>query len=149
MNEELIAPCGMNCALCSSYLALKNGLKSQGIKMPYCSGCRPRDKRCAFLKKRCQLLGSGQVNFCYECPDFPCRNLKHVDERYRANYRMSMIANLVDIKARGITAFLETEAEKWRCRNCGEAICCHNGLCFKCSLDALKTRQKRYRWEDD
>ncbi|MFC1995459.1 DUF3795 domain-containing protein [Chloroflexota bacterium] len=51
MNEELIAPCGMNCGICSGYLASKYDIKSKGIKMPYCIGCRPRDKKCAFLKK--------------------------------------------------------------------------------------------------
>lgn len=28
MNEELIAPCGMNCDVCAGYLAMKNDLKS-------------------------------------------------------------------------------------------------------------------------
>ena len=30
MEEVLIAPCGMNCGFCSSYLAMKNDLKSTG-----------------------------------------------------------------------------------------------------------------------
>ncbi|MHB8086476.1 MAG: DUF3795 domain-containing protein, partial [Dehalococcoidia bacterium] len=51
MNEELIAPCGMNCAVCSRYLALKYNVKSKGIKISYCTGCRPRDRKCALLKK--------------------------------------------------------------------------------------------------
>ncbi len=66
MEELLIAPCGMNCALCSGYLALKHDVKSQGVGMPYCAGCRPRGKNCAFLKKRCELLGQGQVQYCYQ-----------------------------------------------------------------------------------
>jgi len=64
MEKELIAPCGMNCAVCSGYLALKNDVKAKGVRMPYCKGCRPRDKKCAFLKKRCDLLLNKQLEYC-------------------------------------------------------------------------------------
>ncbi len=149
MKEELIAPCGMNCALCSSYLAREYDIKSRGVKMPYCAGCRPRGKQCAFLKKSCRLLMNGDVKYCYECPDFPCRRLQTIDKRYSARYRMSMVSNLNYIKEHGLPAFFEAEEKKWRCSRCGGVICCHNGLCFKCDLDALKTRKQVYRWEDE
>ena len=148
MKEELIAPCGMNCAICSAYLARQHDLKRQGIMRSYCAGCRPRGKNCAFLKKKCDLLGKGQVEYCYECPDFPCRTLKHLDKRYRTNYRMSMIENLEFIRENGVEKLLEKEAGKWRCPNCGGVICCHNGICFECGLELLKAKKRRYRWED-
>lgn len=149
MNVELIAPCGMNCGVCSGYLAFKNDVRSKGIRMPYCAGCRPRDKQCAFLKKRCDLLMSGRIQYCYECDDFPCRNLQHIDKRYRTSYRMSMIENLEYIKREGIEAFLEKEEEKWKCPECGAVICCHNGICFSCGLEKLRSKKKLYRWEDE
>lgn len=149
MDEALIAPCGMNCGICSGYLALEHDVRSKGIRMPYCSGCRPRDKKCAFLKKRCSLLLNGEVQYCYECKDFPCRELVHIDRRYRNLYRMSMIENLEFIRENGIGKLLEKEEERWRCPRCGGVICCHNGICFDCGLDELKTRRKLYRWEDD
>ena len=149
MNEELIAPCGMNCGLCSGYLAFTNDLKSQGIRMPYCVGCRPRDKKCAFLKKRCALLLSGKVDYCYVCDDFPCQGLINIDKRYRAYYKMSVIENLEYIKSKGIQQFLIKEEEKWNCPECGGVICCHNGICFSCGSDKLKTKVKLYRWEDN
>ena len=149
MNEELIAPCGMNCGICSGYLALKYDVKSKGIRMPYCAGCRPRDKKCAFLKKGCDLLLNGQVQYCYECQEFPCERLSHIDKRYRDRYRMSMIENLEYIRENGSIRFLEKEEEKWKCPECGEVICCHNGVCFNCGLDKLKDRKKLYRWQDD
>jgi len=146
MNEELIAPCGMNCAICSQYLAFEYDIKSEGIKMPYCSGCRPRGKNCGFLKKRCDLLNNEKVEYCYECGDFPCRELKVIDKRYRYHYRMSMIENLDYIREKGITGFLEKEEEKWRCSQCGGIISCHNGLCFACDLEALRQKKQKYRW---
>lgn len=149
MNDELIAPCGMNCALCSGYLAFNHDIKKKGIRMPYCAGCRPRDKQCAFLKKKCERLLDGQVRYCYECPEYPCRRLKHIDERYRKYYRMSMIENLGYIKENGIRKFLSREEAKWECPDCGDTVCCHNGICFNCGTDALRSRKNLYRWEDD
>ncbi len=148
MNQELIAPCGMNCAVCSGYLAFKNDVKSQGVRMPYCSGCRPRDKQCAFLKKRCNRLLEGQVQYCYQCPDYPCQGLQQIDKRYRSLFRMSLIDNLEYIRDKGVRSLLEKEEEKWRCPQCGAVICCHNGICFSCGLDLLKNKKKLYRWED-
>jgi hypothetical protein len=148
MREELIAPCGMDCAVCSSYLALKNDVRAKGVRMAYCKGCRPRDKKCAFLKKKCELLLKNKVRFCYECEEFPCENLEHIDKRYQTFFRMSLIDNLKLIKKHGLTKFLESQKKKWQCPNCGEVICCHNGICFSCDLEKLKNKKKRYRWED-
>jgi len=148
MNEELIAPCGMNCGICSGYLAYKHDVKSKGIRMPYCLGCRPRDKKCAFLKKRCNLLLSGKVQYCYECSNYPCERLNHIDTRYLNLHRMSMIENLEFIKKKGINQFLEKEEERWKCPNCGGVISCHNGICFDCGLDILKNKRNLYRWDD-
>jgi Protein of unknown function (DUF3795) len=148
IDEALIAPCGMNCGVCSGYLALKYDVKSKGIRMSYCAGCRPRDKKCAFLKKRCQILLKGQVEYCYECQDFPCQRLRDIDQRYKTLYRMSMIENLEYIRAKGIGQFLVKERKKWQCPECGGVISCHNGLCFNCSLDKLSQKKQKYRWEE-
>jgi hypothetical protein len=148
MRAELIAPCGMDCNVCSGYLALKHDVKEKGLKIPYCKGCRPRDKKCAFLKKRCELLLNKKVEFCYECEEFPCENLKHIDKRYRTLFRMSLIDNLRFIKEYGLAKFLERQKKKWRCTDCGEVICCHNGICFSCGLEKLKNKKKIYRWDD-
>jgi hypothetical protein len=145
MKEDLIAPCGMNCAVCVSYLAMKNDLKKKGFAKSYCAGCLPRGKNCAFLKKSCRLLGEGLVRFCYECEDFPCRRLKGLDKRYRTSYHMSMIENLEFIKQNGVAEFLEKESSKWLCPQCGGTISCHNGLCLNCSLEVLR-QKPTYRW---
>lgn len=148
MEEKLIAPCGMNCGVCVSYLAMTNDLKKKGFGKKYCPGCRPRGMNCAFMKGNCDLLGKGLVRFCYECGEYPCRRLKVLDKRYRTKYHMSMIENLNFIKEQGMNKFLKKEAAKWQCRECGGVVCCHNGLCLSCSLDKLR-RNKKYRWEEE
>lgn len=148
MKKELIAPCGMNCAICSGYLAYQHDIKAKGIRMPYCKGCRLRDKKCAFLKKRCDLLSYNKVRYCYECDIFPCNRLSHLDNRYRSGFRMSMIENLEYIKKNGIDRFLEKEQDRWKCPECEGTICCHNGLCFQCHVERLRQKKQKYRWEE-
>ncbi|MCJ7720991.1 DUF3795 domain-containing protein, partial [Candidatus Bathyarchaeota archaeon] len=78
MKAELIAPFGMNCNVCSNYLALENDTKAKGVKLPYYKGCRPRDKKCSFVKKKCEKLLNHKVKFCYECKEFPCELVKNL-----------------------------------------------------------------------
>ncbi|NMC57555.1 MAG: DUF3795 domain-containing protein [Eubacteriaceae bacterium] len=148
MKEELIAPCGINCALCVSYLAMKNDLNKKGFNKSYCAGCRPRGKNCAYMKKQCKLPGEGLVRFCYECKDFPCKRIKNLDRRYSTKYHESNIENLQFIKQHGMYEFLIKQADEWRCKKCGDVICCHNGLCLKCDLDVL-IKNKKYRWGEE
>jgi hypothetical protein len=145
MEEKLIAPCGMNCALCSSYLAQKYDAKQSGIQKQYCPGCRPRGLNCVFIKG-CELIAEGRVKYCFECERFPCKRLKQLDERYRKNYHMSMIENLKDIKDLGVKKLLEHQARKWTCPTCGGAISCHDGFCYKCEMEELKKKKKKEGW---
>lgn len=147
MNDRLIAPCGMNCGLCVSYQTQKYDLKKEGFNRKYCPGCIPRGENCTFMKAHCKLIGEGLVRFCHECNDFPCRRLKSLDKRYQTKYQMSMISNLRQIKEQGMDCFLADQEAKWRCPDCGETICCHNGLCLNCQLEVLR-QNKKYRWGD-
>ena len=135
MKKELIAPCGMNCGICIGFFGYTINGKKRKIK---CVGCKPRDKSCAFLKKYCKKLAKKEIEYCYECIEFPCKHLQLLDKRYREKYDMSMIKNLEFIKENGIEKFLEEEYKKWKCPNCGGTICCHNGICFGCGFDKLK-----------
>ncbi len=148
MKEELIAPCGMNCALCISYQAMNNDLKKKGLNRKYCPGCIPRGENCTHMAGSCDLVGEGKVRFCFECENFPCKRLKALDKRYRDKYHMSMIENLKCIRDCGMERFLEIEEAKWQCRECSGTICCHVGLCLECGLDKL-LRNRKYRWGEE
>jgi len=60
-----------------------------------------------------------------------------------------MIENLEYIKENGIRYFLTKEAERWKCPDCGDTICCHNGICYNCGLDILRKKVKIHGWGDD
>jgi hypothetical protein len=121
----------MNCAVCSRYLAQRNGLRRSR-----CVGCRPRNERCAYLFGRCSGINhtakSGAAAFCFECGQYPCVVLKRVDHRYRENYGMSFLENLERIRTKGVGGFLAEQQRKYRCAGCGELRSVHNGKCFRC-----------------
>jgi hypothetical protein len=135
LSQELIAPCGMNCGICSSYLAYKNNIRGKGF--PNCIGCRARNKKCAFLKKRCKddlKLLKGEIQFCYECNCYPCDVLTGLDYRYRQRFDMSMIDNLNEIKNKGINYFIKNQHKKYKCPKCGNLISVHSKKCFNCDI---------------
>ena len=131
-ERELIAPCGMFCGVCSSYLAYSKQVPKKRGRISHCIGCRPRNKTCSFLKKRCRPLLSWKIRYCFECSTFPCRNLEHIDERYRRNYGMSFIDNLELIRSRGEKALLNALRDRLSCPKCGALKSVHSGKCFGC-----------------
>ena len=126
-NSYLIAPCGMNCSICMHYLREKNK----------CPGCRGPDTnkpvtRVSCKIKNCEIFNIKDKKFCFECGKYPCEKLKHIDNRYRNKYKMSMIENLEYIKKFGINNFLDNENIKWTCDECGGTICVHKDRCYRC-----------------
>ena len=140
--EDLIAPCGMNCAICSRYLAYVNNLKRS-----QCSGCRPQNKRCEYLFEKCDGVNhapNGNVVYCFECDQYPCKQIDRMDERYRKNYNISVKENLESIKNQGIEKFLEDQYQKHHCQRCGGLISIHNRKCFKCdTITRLVEKQSK------
>lgn len=133
MNPALLAPCGMNCNRCSSYLAYTHAIPRARGKITHCRGCGPQGKTCAYLKKWCRFLAEGEVHFCFECPDFPCNRLEHLDRRYRTRYHESLIENLRHIQKEGIASFVRKQEQKFSCPKChNDVICIHNSNCYTC-----------------
>jgi hypothetical protein len=127
LDSALIAPCGMNCGLCMSYLRDKNT----------CRGCRSEDEGktksvLACSIRTCETVRESESKSCAECAKLPCPRLKRLDARYRQNYRMSMLDNLRLIRETGLHSFVESERERWACPDCGGVQCVHTGECIYC-----------------
>lgn len=127
IEPRMIAPCGMNCALCLAFQRPKRR----------CPGCRAegayRSKSCrSCIIHNCEIIKTGPSHFCYECEKLPCRRLKQLDARYRAKYGMSMIANLTEIRDRGMETFLAHQAKKYTCPTCHGLLCVHRSRCLTC-----------------
>ena len=130
-TPELIAPCGMNCGICRAYLAYTHGVPTKRGKVTHCAGCRPRAKNC-YVIRGCPKLRKHEIASCTQCDTVPCKNLAHLDKRYRERYDMSMVENLSELKIKGMETFLKNQQEKYRCPNCGDVVCVHDENCYSC-----------------
>jgi hypothetical protein len=135
IKRKHIAVCGMNCRLCLAYKREKNGClgckEKKGLRLDYCEKCKIRN---------CKKAVRGEWNYCFQCDEFPCKRIKHIDKRYRTNYRMSMIENLDNINHSGIRKFLLLENERPRGkprgiteRNPGPATACRGRASKNCA----------------
>lgn len=122
LSAMLIAPCGMNCALCMAYVRDRKP----------CPGCHGEDAQKPFHCVNCSIrhcdgLQGMEAAHCGVCGKFPCSRLKQLDKRYREKYGMSMVDNLNQIKTEGMDAFLAGQITKWSCPSCGGFKCVHRG----------------------
>lgn len=125
LKTELIAPCGMNCGLCMSYLRDKNT----------CAGCRAGDAGKAKSVLACTIRSCETVadsGTCADCTTLPCPRLRRLDARYRQKYRMSMLENLRVIREQGVESLVESERTRWACPECGGVQCVHTAECVYC-----------------
>jgi hypothetical protein len=127
LKPELIAPCGMNCGLCMSYLREKKT----------CTGCRSGDEGkgksvLACTIRTCDTVRTSETGTCSDCAKLPCPRLKRLDARYREKYRMSMIENLRAVREEGLEALVDSERRRWLCPECGGVQCVHTAECIYC-----------------
>jgi hypothetical protein len=120
-RSTLIAPCGMDCAICRAFLREKNR----------CNGCYSLDRA---VNKNCRIFSCEKAwgKYCFHCAEYPCKRLRQLDKRYRMKYGMSMIDNLESIREHGVRHFVKTERERWTCTACGGTIDVHHGRCSVC-----------------
>ncbi|MHC1774922.1 MAG: DUF3795 domain-containing protein [Lentimicrobium sp.] len=126
MNENSVAPCGVICDICLGFQRDKNtcaGCNNSGNKPYHCTVCSI--KACDEKKGNDKLL-------CYDCISFPCRRIKDLNKRYTLKYGESPVQNLNKIKENGLTQFIDTENEKWKCGKCGQLLCVHSEVCLIC-----------------
>ncbi len=137
LKTQLIAPCGINCALCTAHLRTRNT----------CPGCRADEADKPATRVRCKMKTCGKsgkkgANFCFRCDEVPCDRLTLLDKRYRAKYHTSPIENLQLIKKVGVRKFLRRDTLRWKCAACGGTVCMHTGCCADCGTAKDFTERK-------
>ena len=64
-KNQLFSLCGLNCGLCPMFLG------------KHCGGCGNGNQSCKIAK--CSLE-HGEVEYCYECENYPCEKYQHIDK---------------------------------------------------------------------
>ena len=125
--KEMIAPCGLNCAVCYAHLRKENT----------CGGClspggnkNKLSYRCGI--KYCKEHNKASFTHCFECAKFPCGRLDRLYKRYQERYCLNVMANQLAICENGLDRFIEKEKEKWICTQCGATLSVHKSNCLAC-----------------
>ena len=100
-----------------------------------CQGCQIQDKECAWVERDCALLRRKQITFCFECEDFPCDNLKKLDERHVHDGGVSLVGNLVRLRKVGAEQWLKEQQDAWSCPECGGALRVMDRECYDCGSE--------------
>ena len=132
ISVTMLAPCGMNCAVCYAHLRKKKP----------CLGCRGSDESKPKHCRQCRIYNCAQdygVDFCVDCPVFPCAVIKRLDKSYRQRYQVSLIDNALRLRVVGAEQYLLEERKKWQCA-CGGIISLHDRVCSECG-QAMESRE--------
>ncbi len=120
-NITLVAPCGIYCGDCPAYLANANPallehLVAKGFKREKfpCAGCRPLKGNCPAIESTCETYtcaAKHEINFCFECPEFPCAKLNPAADRADILPHNLKTFNLCYIQNQGLDKWLEKASE--------------------------------------
>jgi hypothetical protein len=70
------------------------------------------------------------IEFCYECSDYPCPNLKEFQaERL---HRIELFEDLDRIRIDGAVRWLEEVRKRYECPSCGTVNSAYDAKCRKC-----------------
>lgn len=128
IEQNMIAPCGVNCLACSAYLDSKN--PCPGCRAPVELITRQSCRNC--VKKKCAVEKG--LQWCFECNRFPCSHIKSLSTRYQQNYGVDLVQNEYDAK-QDIDAFLLAQRVRFICKSCGGVIDQHYHRCSDCGSD--------------
>ncbi len=127
IDPEMLAPCGINCAVCYRYLGKKP-----------CAGCRADTDTAQQHIRRCKIkncAGESGLSHCFLCAKFPCGLIKNLDKRYKTRYGVSLAENGLAAKEMGIAHALAKQLEAYTCTACGGVISMHDGICSQCKTE--------------
>ena len=126
IDFTLLAPCGLDCAVCSRHV---HG------KIP-CPGCRARLDEPDSYRRKCVMractLERGYVT-CADCAERPCKRVKTFRKRYMDGYGVDLSAIATAVLQAGAEPYLRADLAAHTCPDCGHLINLHYGVCSGCN----------------
>jgi len=96
-KNQLFSLCGLNCGLCPMLLG------------NYCGGCSNGNQSCKIAK--CSLA-HGEIEYCYECKQYPCEKYQHIDKYDSFITHRRRNADLERAQSMGIEQYNAEQQEK-------------------------------------
>lgn len=118
--------CGLYCGACDTLIA---NMENRVDKLAESRGRSPEELRCNGCKtninsvywRDCKLKKCAEekkVEFCSECPEYPCQRLMDFRHDKYAHHSI-VIKNLDFIKDHGLDNWLREQKARWSCPGCG------------------------------
>lgn len=125
IETVMFAPCGMNCKVCYKHCYHKNP----------CDGCLKSDmgkpEHCRKYKIKDCVKENG-LSYCFECLDYPCKQINNLEKSYNKRYQASLMENSAFVKEYGLNKFMEQQKATYTCSKCGGVISIHDKECSEC-----------------
>lgn len=134
-NQEFVPDgyCGLYCAACPQYMGTKNN-QIDVTDENACKGCKSDTVAKGWYIK-CNLKACAKtknVEFCYECSEYPCENLKTFKQDPDYPYHSEVFDYMNTIKTSGKEAWLQDMESRWKCTQCGSSFNWWTTKCEQC-----------------
>lgn len=140
-DKKLAAVCGLFCPACHVFIGAKEDperLKimaqrtQRHVEELLCHGCRS-EKRCFYCESKCIMAKCASVkgvDFCGECADYPCTDLKTFQAEMP--HRIELWKSQSRIKEVGYEKWYAEMIEHYSCQKCGALNSAYDMACRKC-----------------
>jgi hypothetical protein len=142
-NNKLASVCGLFCGACTLYIATQEDpqrLKVMAdrfhlsVEEISCNGCRSQ-KRCPYCEK-CKMFTCAWDRgheFCHECPDYPCADLKLF--QMERPHRSELWQDQTRIKEIGSQKWLQEIRNNYSCPQCYTINSAYDIKCRACNTE--------------
>ncbi|SFG93497.1 Protein of unknown function [Desulfotomaculum arcticum] len=140
-EKRLAAVCGLFCPACGLFIGTKEdperlkeiaGRFQRPVKEVECHGCRS-EKRCFYCHENCKMAkcaAEKRVDFCGECAEYPCAELKVFQAELP--HRIELWESQERIKKAGFEKWYMEMVEHFTCPACGTLNSAYDMACRKC-----------------
>src|SRR3990172_7639226 len=140
-DKRLAAVCGLFCPACSVFIGTREDQKrlnviARRLQRPLeemqCNGCRS-DRRCFYCESKCimaKCAAAKRVDFCGECADYPCKELKAFQSEMP--HRIELCKSQARIREVGYEKWYAEMIEHYSCKKCGTLNSAYDMACKQC-----------------
>ncbi len=140
-DKKLAAVCGLFCPACTIFIGTNEDPErlnvmaqrtNRSAEKLTCHGCRS-EKRCFYCDSICKMFkcaAAKGVDFCGECAEYPCKDLKAFQAEMP--HRIELWKSQARIKEVGYEKWYTEMIEHFSCKRCGTINSAYDIACRTC-----------------
>ena len=156
VDKRLAAVCGLFCPSCTFYIGSTEDPKrlkaladrfERTVDELTCHGCRS-DRRGVYCEKYCKMTKCAAekgIDFCGECAEYPCADLKDFQEQMA--HRFELWDSHKRIKEAGWETWFSEMVEHYSCPECHAINSAYDLACRKCGAEPGSAYVKQHKEE--